>query len=89
MCASTITFCQFWSTLVSLESAFNAEQENDIIFAVTCTTEEIKIQIKPMTALVIQVTVEADSDIHSASLVVICIPKPSSVMCVLLTGCGF
>ena len=50
----TITFCQFWSTLVSLESAFNAEQENDIIFAVTCTTEEIKIQMKPMTALVIQ-----------------------------------
>ena len=81
----TITFCQFWSTLVSLESAFNAEQENDIIFAVTCTTEEIKIQMKPMTALVIQATVEADSDIHSASLVVmvyICIPKPSSVMCV-------
>ena len=81
MCAITITFCQFWSTLVSLESAFNAEQENDIIFAVTCTTEEIKIQMKPMammTALVIQATVEADSDIHSASLVVICIPKPSS-----------
>ena len=37
-------------------------------------------------ALVIQATVEAaDSDIHSASLVVMvywCIPKPSSVMCV-------
>ena len=53
--------------MVSLESAFNAEQENDIIFAVTCTTEEIKIQMKPMTALVIQATVD---DIHSASLVV-------------------
>ena len=87
MCAITITFCQFWSTLVSLESAFNAEQENDLLFAVTCTTEEIKIQMKPMNeALVIQATVEAaDSDIHSASLVVMvywCIPKPSSVMCV-------
>ena len=40
--ASTVTFCQSWSTLVSLESAFNAEQEYDIIFAVTCTTKEIK-----------------------------------------------
>ena len=41
-CSSTITFCQSWSTLVSLESAFNAEQEHDIIFAITCTTKEIK-----------------------------------------------
>ena len=47
--ASTITFCQSWSTLVSLESAFNAEQEHDISFAVTCTTKEIKIQMKSMT----------------------------------------
>ena len=30
-------FCQSWSTLVSLESAFNADQEHFIIFAVTCT----------------------------------------------------
>ena len=37
-CASSITFCQSW--LVSLESAFNAEQEHVIIFAVTCTTKE-------------------------------------------------
>ena len=42
----TITFCQFWSTLVSLESAFNAEQEHDIIF---CCNMEIKIQMKYMT----------------------------------------
>ena len=48
-CASTITFCQSWSTLVSLESAFNAEQEHDIIFPITCTTKEIKIQMKSMT----------------------------------------
>ena len=47
--ASTITFCQSWSTLVSLESAFNAEQEHDILFAVTCTTKEIKRQMKSMT----------------------------------------
>ena len=62
-CAITITFCQSWSTLVSLESAFNAEQEYDIIFAVTCTTKEIKIQNEVHDRGVIQATVEADSDI--------------------------
>ena len=31
----------FLSTLVSLESTFNAEQEHDNIFAVAYTTEEI------------------------------------------------
>ena len=54
-------FCQSWSTLVSLESAFNAEQEHDIIFAVTCTTKEIKNEVNDWG--VIQATVETDSDI--------------------------
>ena len=63
MCAITITFCQFWSTLVLLESAFNAEQEDDNIFAVTCTTEEIKNTNEVHDRGVIQATVEADSDI--------------------------
>ena len=46
---ASLLFCQSWSTLVSLESAFNAEQEHDIIFTVTCTTKEIKIQLKSKT----------------------------------------
>ena len=81
------SFLTILSTLVSLESAFNAEQEHDIIFAVTCTTKEIKIQMKTilshsrMTLICTRPVVCKGLRVYSC--------KPSLVMCALLTGCGF